>query len=323
MKQLLKPCVLLAAGLLTAVTMPAQGAAYPEKPVRVVVPFAAGGPADLVARLLGQKLSEQWRQPVVVDNRGGAGGNIGMALVGQAQPDGYTLLLTTSVFISNPSLYKQTGYDAFRDFAPITLAGVSATVVSRHPAYTAVNSMQDIVQQAKVAPIPFASPGIGTAGHLAGELFRNITKANLQAVPYKGAGPAMTALLGGGDVRLGFTAVPPVVALSRSGRLVPIAVTSLKRLDVLPNVPTVAETYPGFEVDNMYGLLAPKATPAALVRKINADTLSVLKLPDVQQRLAQDAFDIRGNTPEEFGRYLRAEFIKWAKVVKESGAQVE
>ncbi len=322
MKQLLKQCVMLAAGLLTAVTMPAQGAAYPEKPVRVVVPFAAGGPADLVARLLGQKLSEQWRQPVVVDNRGGAGGNIGMALVGQAQPDGYTLLLTTSVFTSNPSLYRKTGYDPFRDFAPITLTGVSATVVSRHPSYTAVNSMQDIVQQAKAAPIPFASPGIGTAGHLAGELFRTITKADLQAVPYKGAGPAMSALLGG-EVRLGFTAVPPVVALSRTGRLVPIAVTSLKRLDVLPNVPAVAETYPGFEVDNMYGLLAPKGTPAALVRKINADTVAVLKLPDVRQRLAQDAFEIRGNTPEEFSQYLRAEFIKWAKVVKDSGARVD
>lgn len=322
MKQLLKQCVLLATGLLTAVTMPAQGAAYPEKPVRVVVPFAAGGPADLVARLLGQKLSEQWRQPVVVDNRGGAGGNIGMALVGQAQPDGYTLLLTTSVFTSNPSLYRETGYDPFKDFAPITLTGVSATVVSRHPSYTAVNSMQDIVQQAKAGPIPFASPGIGTAGHLAGELFRTITKADLQAVPYKGAGPAMSALLGG-EVRLGFTAVPPVVALSRTGRLVPIAVTSLKRLDVLPNVPAVAETYPGFEVDNMYGLLAPKGTPAALVRKINADTVAVLKLPDVRQRLAQDAFEIRGNTPEEFSQYLRAEFIKWAKVVKDSGARVD
>jgi tripartite-type tricarboxylate transporter receptor subunit TctC len=319
MRKGLAGAVLAAAGVL--MLAPAQ-AAYPEKPVRVVVPFAAGGPADLVARLIAQKLSEQWKQPVVIDNRGGAGGNIGTALVGQALPDGYTLLLTTSVFVCNPSLYKNTGYDAFRDFAPITLTSVSATVVSRHPSYTAVNSMQDIVQQAKAGPIPFASPGIGTAGHLAGELFRNITKANLQAVPYKGAGPAMTALLGG-EVRLGFTAVPPVVALARSGKLVPVAVTSLKRLDVLPNIPAVAESYPGFEVDNMYGLLAPRATPAALVRKINADTLAVLKMPDVRQRFAQDAFEIRGNTPEEFAQYLRSEFTKWAKVVKESGVRAD
>ena len=312
----------LVAGCLLLSTMAAAQAAYPEKPVRVVVPFAAGGPADLTARLIAQKLSEQWKQPVVVDNRGGAGGNIGTALAGQALPDGYTLLLTTSVFVCNPSLYKNTGYDPFKDFEPITLAGVSATVVSRHPSYTAVSSMQDILQQSKIAPIAYASPGIGTAGHLAAELFRTITKANLQQVPYKGAGPAMTALLGG-EVRLGFTAVPPVVALARTGKLVPVAVTSLKRIDVLPNVPAVSESYPGFEVDNMYGLLAPKKTPAALIRKINADTLIALKQPDLRQRFAQDAFEIRGNTPEEFGQYLRAEFTKWAKVVKESGVKVD
>jgi tripartite-type tricarboxylate transporter receptor subunit TctC len=243
-------------------------------------------------------------------------------LAAQALPDGYTLLLTTSVFVCNPSLYKSTGYDPFKDFEPITLAGVSATVVSRHPSYTAVKSMQDIVQQAKASPIAYASPGIGTAGHLAAELFRTITKANLQQVPYKGAGPAMTALLGG-EVRLGFTAVPPVVALARTGKLVPVAVTSLKRIDVLPNVPTVAESYPGFEVDNMYGLLAPKKTPAALIRKVNADTLTAMRQPDLRARFAQDAFEIRGNSPEEFAQYLRAEFTKWAKVVKESGVRVD
>ncbi len=318
----LKPGLMLAAGLLAAFVAPVQGAAYPERPVRVVVPFAAGGPADFVARLIGQKLSEAWRQPVVIDNRGGAGGNLGTMLVAQAQGDGYTLLLTTSVFISNPSLYKKTGYDAFKDFAPITLTAVSATAVSRHPSYGAVNTMKDLVQQSKAAPVSYASPGIGTAGHLAAELFRNITGANLQQVPYKGAGPAMTGLLSG-EVRLGFTAVPPVIVLSKSGKLVPIAVTSLKRLDVLPNVPTVAESYPGFEVDNMYGLLAPKATPAALVRKINADILAALKTPDLRQRFAQDAFDIRGNFPEEFAQYLRSEFTKWAKVIKDSGAQVD
>jgi tripartite-type tricarboxylate transporter receptor subunit TctC len=312
--------MLCLSGLLFA-TMPLF-AAWPEKPVRVVVPFAAGGPADLTARLIAQKLSEQWKQPVVVDNRGGAGGNLGTVLAAQAPADGYTLLLTTSVFVCNPSLYKDTGYDPFRDFAPITLAGVSATVVSRHPSYVSVQTMQDILRESKAAPLPYASPGIGTAGHLAAELFRTITKANLQQVPYKGAGPAMTALLGG-EVRLGFTAVPPVVALARSGKLVPIAVTSLKRIDVLPNVPAVAESYPGFEVDNMYGLLAPKKTPAALIRKINADTLAVLQAPDLRARFVQDAFEVRGNSPEEFEKYLRAEFTKWAKVVKESGVRVE
>ena len=295
---------------------------YPSKPITWVVPYAAGGNADSRSRQVAKAMSAILGQPIIIDNKAGAGGNIGTALAGQALPDGYTLLLTTSVFVCNPSLYKSTGYDPFKDFEPITLAGVSATVVSRHPSYTAVNSMQDIVQQSKAAPIAYASPGIGTAGHLAAELFRTITKANLQQVPYKGAGPAMTALLGG-EVRLGFTAVPPVVALARTGKLVPVAVTSLKRIEVLPNVPAVSESYPGFEVDNMYGLLAPKKTPAALIRKINADILIALNQPDLRQRFAQDAFEIRGNTPEEFAQYLRAEFTKWAKVVKDSGVRVD
>ena len=312
---------LVAACAWSAFSAAAVAADYPVKPVRVVVPFAAGGPTDFVARLIGQKLSERWGQPVVIDNRGGAGGNIGTALVGQSPGDGYTLLLTTSVFISNPSLYQKTGYDPFREFAPVTLTGTSATIISRHPSY-AVPSMRDLVSLSKSAPVSYASPGIGTAGHLAAELFRTMTGANLQQVPYKGAGPAMTALLGG-EVKIGFTAVPPVIPLSRSGRLVPIAVTSPKRLEVLPNVPAVAESHPGFQVDNMYGLLAPRNTPAAVVRRINADTVAVLSLPEVRQRLAVEAFDVIGNSPEEFGRYLKAEFSKWAQVVKASGARVD
>jgi tripartite-type tricarboxylate transporter receptor subunit TctC len=314
---------MVGAVVLAALATVAQAAQdYPNRPVRVIVCFAAGGPADFVARLIGQRLSETWKQPVVVDNRGGAGGNLGTVLAAQAQNDGYTLLLTTSVFTSNPSLYKKTGYDPFTDFVPVILTSTSATAVSRHPSYTAVNTMKDIVQQTGAGTVPYASPGIGTAGHLAAELFRNITRADLQQVPYKGAGPAMTGLLSG-EVRLGFTAVPPVIVLSRSGKLVPIAVTSPQRLAVLPNVPTVAETYPGFQVDNMYGVLAPKGTPKTVVNKINADIVAVLGQPAVRKRLDAEAFDIVGNSPEEFGRYLRAEFTKWAKVIKASGARVD
>jgi len=304
---------------LATVTQAAQD--YPNRPVRVIVSFAAGGPADFVARLIGQRLSENWKQPVVVDNRGGAGGNIGTALAAQAPVDGYTLLLTTSVFIANPSLYRKPGFDPFRDFEPVVLTGTSATIVSRHPSYE-VKSMRDLVALSKAGAIPYASPGIGTAGHLAAELFRNITGASLQQVPYKGAGPAMTGLLSG-EVKLGFTAVPPLIGLSKAGKLVPIAVTSPQRLAVLPNVPTVAETYPGFQVDNMYGVLAPKGTPKTVVNKINADIVAVLGQPAVRQRLEADAFDVVANTPEEFGRYLRAEFTKWAKVIKASGARVD
>jgi tripartite-type tricarboxylate transporter receptor subunit TctC len=311
--------VLVSFAALSNLTHAAQD--YPNRPVRVIVSFAAGGPADFVARLLGQKLSENWKQPVVVDNRGGAGGNIGTALAAQAPADGYTFLLTTSVFTANPSLYRNAGYDPFKDFEPVVLTGTSATIVSRHPSFS-VKSMQELVTLSKADPIPYASPGIGTAGHLAAELLQSMTGAKLQQVPYKGAGPAMTGLLGG-EVKLGFTAVPPVIGLSKAGKLIPIAVTSPKRIAVLPNVPTVAETYPGFQVDNMYGVLAPKGTPKVIVKKVNADIVAVLGQPAIRQRLDAEAFDVIGDTPEAFGRYLREEFTKWAKVIKASGARVD
>jgi len=300
----------------------AQAQQYPAKPVRLVVPFPAGGPADLVARLLSAKLTEIWGQPLVVENRGGAGGNIGTAAVAKSAADGYTLLLTTSVFMCNPSLYKNTGYDPFKDFAPVTLVGVSATIIVRHPSLAGVNTMHDIARLAKTSPVNYASPGIGTAGHLAAELFKTIEKVDMQAVPFAGAGPAINALLGG-QVKLGFMAVPSTVPHIKSGRMVAIAVTSPKRLEVLPDVPTVAESgYPGFQVDNMYGLLAPKGTPADVIRKLNADVVQVLKQPDARKPLETATIEIVADTPEEFARYIDAEYAKWAKVVKESGAQV-
>ena len=295
---------------------------WPTRPVRLIVPFAAGGPADFVARLASLKLSERWGQPVVIDNRGGAGGNIGTELAAKAAPDGYTLLLTTSVFICNPSLYKKIGYDPFKDFAPVTLTGVSATIVVRHPSFPAKN-MRDIAQLAKTSAINYASPGIGTAAHLAAELFRTYAKVDMQQVPFKGAGPAIVAMLGG-EVRLGFMAVPPAVPHVRTGRLVAVAVSSPQRIALLPDVSTVAESgFPGFQVDNLYGVLAPRGTPPAVIKKLHADIVDVLKQPDVRERLATEAFDVVGNTPDEFGRYLKLEFTKCAKVVKESGARVD
>ena len=300
----------------------AQSQQYPARPVRLVVPFPAGGPADLVARLLSAKLTELWGQPLVVENRGGAGGNIGTAAVAKSAPDGYTLLLTTSVFMCNPSLYKSTGYDPFKDFSPVTLVGVSATIIVRHPSLAGVNTMHDIARLAKTSPVNYASPGIGTAGHLAAELFKTLEKIDMQAVPFAGAGPAINALLGG-QVKLGFMAVPSTVPHIKGGRMVAIAVTSPKRLEVLPDVPTVAESgYPGFQVDNMYGLLAPKGTPLDVVRKLNADVVQVLQQPDVRKPLETATIEIVADTPDDFARYIEAEYVKWAKVVKESGAQV-
>lgn len=320
MTRLLRSLAALAFGCCAFAALAQQ---YPARPVRMVVPFPAGGPADLVARLLSAKLPEVWGQPLVIENRSGAGGNIGTAAVAKAAPDGYTLLLTTSGLMSNPSLYKNTGFDPVKDFAPVTVVGNSATVVVRHPSLEGVNTMQDIERLARGSKVDFATPGIGLAGHLSGELFKAITNTDMQPIPFAGAAPAIAAVLSG-EVKLGFMAVPTTVPHVKSGKLVAIAVTSPKRLAVLPDVPTVAESgYPGFQVDNMYGVLAPAGTPAMVVRKLHADILRVLDLADVKKALDGATIDIVGNTPEEFARYIEAEYVKWAEVVKASGAKVE
>jgi len=301
---------------------PALAQQYPAKPVRMVVPFPAGGPADLVARLLSAKLTENWGQSLVIENRGGAGGNIGTAAVAKAPPDGYTTLLTTSGFMCNPSLYKDPGYDPFRDFAPVTVVGNSATIVVRHPSLP-VNSMRDIERLARTSKLDYATPGIGLAGHLSGELFKTLTGIQMQSIPFSGAAPAIAAVLSG-QVKLGFMAVPSTVPHVKSGKLVAIAVTSPQRLAVLPDVPTVAESgYPGFQVDNMYGVLVPAGTPPAVINKLHDDIVQVLGRPEVKATLAAATIDIIGNTPEEFSRYIRSEYTKWAKIVKVSGARVE
>ncbi|HZR69740.1 MAG TPA: tripartite tricarboxylate transporter substrate binding protein [Burkholderiales bacterium] len=312
------------AALALACVIPATHAQqYPAHPVRMIVPFPAGGPADLVARLLSANLGKIWGQPLVIENHGGAGGNIGTAQVAKAAPDGYTLLLTTSGLMSNPSLYKDPGFDPVKDFAPITVVGNSATVVVRHPSLAGVNTMKDVERLARTTKVDFATPGIGLAGHLSGELFRTMTHVEMQAIPFAGAAPAIASVLSG-QVKLGFMAVPTTVPHIKSGKLVAIAVTSPKRLAVLPDVPTVAESgYPGFQVDNMYGVLAPAGTPATIVRKVHADILRVLATPEVTQALDRATIDIVGDTPEEFAAYIRSEYTKWAGVVKASGAKVE
>ncbi len=313
-------CVL---GLASLAAGPALAQQYPAKPVRMIVPFPAGGPADLVARLLSAKLPEVWGQPLVIENRGGAGGNIGTAAVGRAAPDGYTILLTTSGLMSNPSLYKDVGFDPVKDFAPVTVVGNSATILVRHPSLEGVNTMRDVERLARISKIDFATPGIGLAGHLSGELFKTLAKVDMQPIPFAGAAPAIAAVLSG-QVRLGFMAVPSTVPHVKAGKLVAIAVTSPQRLAVLPDVPTVAESgYPGFQVDNMYGVLAPHGTPPEVVKKLHDDIVRVVQQPDVRKALEAATIDIIANTPEEFARYILSEYTKWAKVVKDSGARVE
>ncbi len=297
-------------------------AAFPEKPVRMIVSFAAGGPNDFIARVISQKLTEYWGLPVIVDNRPGAGGNIGSELAAKAPADGYTLTLVSTAFVVNPSLYKKTGYDPFKDFAPITLAAVSPLVFVTHPSLPAKN-IRDVVQLAKKSPMSYASPGAGTTGHLGGELLNAIAGVKIQHIPYKGAGPAVTDLLAG-QLKFGLVALPPAVPHIKSGRLTGIAVTTLKRVSILPEVPTVAKSaYPDYQVDNMYGILATGGTPKAVVSKLHADIARALAASDVKDRLLAQGFEPLGSPPDEFSRYLKSEAVKWAKVVKESGAKVD
>lgn len=307
---------------LALVAGPGMGQQYPSKPTRLVVPFAAGGPNDLVARLVGPKLAEALAFPVVVDNRPGAGGNIGTELVAKAPADGYTIVLVGMHFVVNPSLYKSIGYDAIRDFTPITNAAISPVIIVAHPSLPAKDTRQ-VAQLAKKTPLSYGSPGTGTAGHLAGALFDIVAGVNMRQIPYKGAAPAINDLLGG-HIQLAFMAFPPALPHVQSGRLRGIAVTTLARSAALPDVPTVAESgYPGFSVDNMYGFFAPARTPPEIVAKLNREIAHIVRSPDVNERLTGQGFDALGNTSSEFAGYVRGEVDKWSKVIKQAGLPLE
>ncbi len=303
----------------------ATGAAaqpYPSKPIRVIVPVTAGGPTDVIARIIGQKLNEAWGYPVVVDNRPGAGGIIGGAVAAKAPPDGYTLAFVGMHFIIAPMLHANAGYEPIRDFAPITLAAISSVLISAHPTLPP-RDVRELAQFAKNNAVSYVSPGRGTAGHLAGELFAISTGTRLVQIPYKGAAPAITDLIGG-HVKLGFTALPPAAPHVRAGRLRALAVTTLARSVSLPEVPTVAESgYPGFSADNMNGIVAPRGTPRPIVDKLNREVARIVRAPDMKEQLTAQGFDPVGNTPDEFARYLRDEVAKWTKVIQITGLRSE
>jgi tripartite-type tricarboxylate transporter receptor subunit TctC len=318
MKRLLT-CVCLAAALAATHVCAQQ---YPSKPTRLIVPFAAAGPSDVVARLIGPKLAEALRQPVVVDNRPGAGGNIGMELAAKAPPDGYTLALVGMHFVVNPSFYANAGYDALQDFAAITNAAVSPVIVVSHPSLPAKNA-RELAELAKKTKVSYGSPGTGTAGHLAGALFDIVAGVQMQQIPYKGAGPAINDLLGG-HIQLAFMAFPPAFPHVKSGKLRGIAVTTLSRAAALPDVPTMAESgYPGFSVDNIYGFVAPARTPRAVIERLNREIVAIVRSPEMHARLAGQGFDPLGNSPSEFAAYLRSEVDKWAKVIRQTGLRAE
>jgi tripartite-type tricarboxylate transporter receptor subunit TctC len=300
----------------------AQG--YPSRPVRLVVPYAAGGPVDIVGRIVGQKLSEAFHQQVIVDNRAGGGGNIALEIVARAAPDGYTLLMgANGVIAINPSLYKSMPVDTQKDFAPISLVASSAMILVAHPS-VAASSVKDLIALARAKPgaINYASSGSGSTAHLSSELFKSMAKVNMLHIPYKGAGPALIDLVGG-QVQVMFTAISATLPFVKSGKLKALAVSSEKRMPLLPDMPTVAETLPGYEVSTWYGVFAPAATPRNVVDLLNAQLAKSFTAPDAKAQLAALGTDPQTSTPHQFAEAVKRETAKWARIVKESGARAE
>ena len=298
--------------------------AYPGKPIRIIVPFAAGGPSDVMARALAQKLTQEWGQPVVVDNRTGASGIIGADAVAKSAPDGYTLLQAQVGDTISVSLYSKLPYNFEKDFAPITLAGLTPFILVAHPSVTA-KDLRELITQAKAKPgaFTFGSSGAGTASHLAGELLKSSAQIDITLVPYKGQAPATADLLGG-QITMMFNNPITSLAQVKAGKLRALAVSTGKRFSQLPEVPTVAESgLPGFDVGFWLGLLAPAGTPRPIIDKLNAAMLKALRDPEVVQRLAGLGVEIIGNSPDEFARVIRADIVKWGKVVKDTGAKAD
>jgi tripartite-type tricarboxylate transporter receptor subunit TctC len=323
MKRWLFRCA--ASALVAAFAAAAWAQPYPSRPIRIVVPFPAGGTTDLIARAAGQKLTESLGQPVVVDNRPGAGGNIGAELVAKSPPDGYTLLMgTVGTHAINASLYPKMPYDHVRDFAPIILVAGVPNVLVVNPSLP-VNSVQELIAYGKANPgkLNFASSGNGTSIHLSGELFKTMTGVQMAHIPYKGSSPALQDLAGG-QVQLMFDNLPSALPLIKAGRLKALAVTSKTRAPALPDVPTVAESgLPGFEASSWFGLLAPAGTPQPVIAKVNAEIARWLATPEAREKLTAQGANVVGGTPEDFARHIAAETAKWQKVVKESGAKID
>ena len=303
----------------------ADAAAFPSKPVRLIVPFTPGGSTDILARAIGQKLSESWRQPVVIENRPGAGGAIGMELAAKAPADGTTMVMGhIGTLAANPALYRSLSYDPVRDFAPVTLVAMVPNVLVVGPAIPS-RSVAEFVALAKSKPgkLDYGSGGNGSAAHLAMEYFKLKAGVDLQHVPYKGTAPALTDLLGG-QIAVILTGLPPVLQHVKSGKLRILGVASRERLAAFPEIPTIAESgVPGFEATQWYGLLVPAATPKDIVAKIQRDTAAALRDPAVNERLASEGAEPVGNTPEQFGTFIRSEIELWGKVIRATGMKAE
>ncbi len=302
-----------------------HAADYPVKPIRFIAPNPPGGPTDILARLIGQKLSESLGQPVFVENRAGAGGNIGTELAAKAPPDGYTLVTgNNATFGANVSLYKNLGFDPVKDFAPVSLVGTQPNILVVHPSLP-VTSVKELIALAKARPgqLNYAGSGMGAVAHLSAELFKSMTRTNIVHISYKGAGPALIDMLAG-QCQLMFATSFSVQPHIKANKLRALAVTTAKRARAWPDLPTIAEAgVPGFEATTWHGVLVPAGTPAAIVNKLNAEIIRMLQLPDVRERLGTLGAEIIGSTPKEFADHIQREIPKWAKVIKDAGVRLE
>jgi tripartite-type tricarboxylate transporter receptor subunit TctC len=310
--------------VLGAALLPAM-AAWPERPIRLIVAFPPGGGTDIVARLLAPALSQRLGQPITIDNRGGAGGNIGTYAAAHAAPDGYTLLMgNIAPNAINASTFKHLPYDPEKDFAPISLVAVTPNILVVNPSVPA-RSVPDLVALARAQPgaLNFPSAGRGTSSHLAGELFNTMAGVQMVHVPYKGGGPAFTDLLGG-QVQLFFATMPAAMPFVKAGKLRPLAVTSSQRSATLPDLPTIAESgLPGYSAVTWYGLLAPRGTPPEVVQRVSREINEILRLPATREQLVAQGFEPAGTSPSEFAGFISAEIVKWGKVVKAAGMTPE
>ncbi len=319
--------VILAMAVLCIGTLFAGGGAaqtgYPAKPIRIVVPFTPGGSNDLLARIIAQKLNEAWGQPVIIDNRPGAGSTLGIELVVRAPPDGYTLLTTSGGIAINVSLYRLP-FNPVADLAPVALLAQMPYLLAVHPSLPA-RTARELIDLAKVQPgkFVFASSGAGTSSHLAMEMFKSLAKIDVLHVPYKGGGPAVNALAGG-EVQMTFNVITGTLPQARAGRIRALAVSSARRVEIAPELPTVAESgLPGFEAIAWYNMFAPTGTPRSIVNRINAEVNRLLEQPEVRERLLALGVVPFTGTPEALGDYLKLEVARWAKVIREAGIKLE
>jgi tripartite-type tricarboxylate transporter receptor subunit TctC len=316
---------LLTAAVLAAAALPAHAAErYPTRPVRVIAPFPPGGSTDFNARAIQDKLSDLLGQQIVIDNRGGASGQIGTRIAKDSAPDGYTLLVHTIAFVTSPMLYASAGYDPLKDFTPVSLISKVPTTISVHPSLP-VHSVKELLALAKASPgqLIYASSGIGTNAHITGELFNLMGRTSIRAIHYKGGGPALAAVVSG-EVQVGFSNITQTARLAEAGRLRPLAVSSLKRSSALPNLPTVAEAgLPGFEMVAWHILAAPRGTPQATLRTLNEKVRATLADPVILQRFDKGGMDPVPTTPQETVAYLKSEQEKWRRVINERGIKAQ